>query len=196
MRGRLAFPASLILGLVVWSACRRQEPAVASAPPPDAEPPPPAAITAEADIGEKPFAFTAADLDAYERGLKKEIELVKAAQAKAASAKTPEERGAATQAGFETATAPEAARAIGADPLRYAETRRTVDRVLETLDFQGKIPGPKEMNLDLASPEMKESLSKDPFAELDPASAALLKERMDRIVPVWIEYTELTAVSG
>jgi hypothetical protein len=153
-------------------------------------------VTAEADIGERPFAFTAADLDAWERGMKKEIELYKAAQAKGAAAKTPEERAAAAQAGFETATAPEAARAIGADLQRYLGTRRTVDRVLETLDFQGKIPGPKEMNLELAPPEMKERLSADPYAELDPSSAALLKERLDRIAPIWIEYTELTAVGG
>ena len=190
---RPGIAAAAVMMAFSLSGCGREKPAASA---PDAEPPPPAAITAEADIGEKPFAFTAADLDAWERGMKKEIELFKAAQAKGAAAKTPEERGAASEAGFETATAPAAARAIGADPVRYAETRRTVDRVLETLDFQGKIPGPKEMNLEMASPEMKERLSKDPFAELDPASAALLKERMDRIVPVWIEYTELTAVSG
>jgi hypothetical protein len=193
MRHLLALAAPLILGLAVSAACRRAEP---SASAPAVEPPPPAAVTAEADIGERPFAFTAADLDAWERGMRKEIELFKAAQAKAAAAKTPGERAAAAQAGFETATAPEAARAIGADPGRYLKTRRTVDQVLETLDFQGKIPGPKELNLDLASPEMKERLSADPFAGLDPASAAALRERMDRIVPIWIEYTELTAVSG
>jgi hypothetical protein len=184
----------VMTGALFAAACRREKSAASS--PPAVEPPPPAAVTAEADIGERPFAFTAADLDAWERGMKKEIELFKAAQAKAAAAKTPEERAAAAQAGFETATAPEAARAVGADPERYLQTRRTVDRVLETLDFQGKIPGPKELNLDLASPEMKERLSEDPYAELDPSSAALLKERLDRIAPIWIEYTELTAVSG
>jgi hypothetical protein len=71
-----------------------------------------------------------------------------------------------------------------------------LDRVLETLDFQGKIPGPKEMNLELATPEMKQRLSSDPFAELAPASASALRARMDRLVPIWIRYTELTAVSG
>jgi hypothetical protein len=76
------------------------------------------------------------------------------------------------------------------------ETRRTVGRVLETLDFQGKIPGPRQLNLELASDEMKQRLSSDPFADLDPASAAALKERMDRVAPIWIEYTELTAVGG
>jgi hypothetical protein len=197
--GRRAFAVLLAAGLLTTAACRRREPEAArpeSAATESLPVPPPADVTAPADVGERPFAFTAADLDAWERGMKKEIELVKAAEARAAAAKTPEERGAAVQAGWETATAPEAARAIGADPERYAKTRRTVDRVLETLDFQGKIPGPMEMNLEAASPEMKERLSADPFAELDPASAAALRERMDRIVPIWIEYTELTAVSG
>jgi hypothetical protein len=190
------FRRAAVLGLLgvflLGGACRRRVTETAA---PDSVPPP-SEVTAVADVGERPFAFTAADLDAWERGMKKEIELFRAAQAKAASAKTPAERAAAAQAGWETATAPEAARAIGADPARYANTRRTVDRVLETLDFQGKIAGPKELNVDAASPEMQERLGADPFAELDPASAAALRERMDRIVPIWIEYTQLTAVSG
>ena len=98
---------------------------------------PPAAATATPGSTDAPFAFTDADLDAYERGLRKEIELVHAAKARADSAKTPAERGAATQAGFETATAPAAAKAIGASVDRYEATRRTVNRVFETLDFQG-----------------------------------------------------------
>jgi hypothetical protein len=180
--------------LAALLACRREAPSVelAAATPP-APPPAQAAPSAASDA---PFAFTASDLDAYERGMRKEIELVKAARARESAAKTPEERGAAIQAGWETATVPEAARAIGADPDRYAKTRRTVGRVLETLDFQGKIPGPMEMNMELATPEMKRRLESDPFAELDPSSAAALKARMDRLVPIWIEYTELTAVSG
>lgn len=35
-----------------------------------------------------------------------------------------------------------------------------------------------------------------PFAELAPASAAALRARLDRLVPIWIQYTELTAVNG
>ena len=190
MRGRGIRPLLLFLAV---AGCRQEVPRASA---PASEPPPPAPVTAEADVGEKPFAFTATDLDAWERGMKKEIELFKAAQAKAAAAKTPGERAAAAQAGFETATVPEAAKAIGVDLERYLQTRRTVDRVLETLDLQGKIPGPKEMNRELASDEMKQRLSADPFAELDPASAALLKERLNRIAPIWIEYTELTAVNG
>ncbi len=166
-----------LISLAVLFACRREVASSdrASAPPPTA-PTPEAAAAAPADA---PFAFTEADLDAYERGLKKEIELFQASQARGSAAATPEERAAAAQSGWETATAPEAARAIGADPDRYLKTRRTVDRVLETLDFQGKIPGPKELNVELASPEMKQRLSSDPFAGLAPL-------RPPRSEPDWI----------
>jgi hypothetical protein len=143
-----------------------------------------------------PFAFTDADLTAYERGLRAEIELVHAAKARGDSAKTPAERGAATQAAFETTTAPAAAKAIGASLDRYQATRRTVNRVFETLDFQGKISGPMELDTANATPEMKQRLSTDPFAELAPASAAALRARLDALAPLWIEYMNLVAVNG
>ena len=47
---------------------------------------------------DKAMAFTAADLDQLERGLRAEIDAVKAAQKKAASATTAQERGDAMQA--------------------------------------------------------------------------------------------------
>jgi hypothetical protein len=145
---------------------------------------------------EAPFAFTDADLDAYGRGLQKEIELVKAARARGDSAKTPEERGAASEAAFETTTAPAAAQAIGVAVDRYQATRRTVNRVFETLDFQGKIPGPMEIDTARASPEMKKRLTGDPLDELAPASAAALRARLDALSRVWIEYVKLVAVAG
>jgi hypothetical protein len=143
-----------------------------------------------------PFAFTDADLDAYEKGLRKEIELVQAAKVRGDSAKTPAERGAASQAAFETSTAPAAAQAVGAPIDRYQATRRTVNRVFETLDFQGKIAGPMELDTARASPEMKQRLATDPFAELAPASATALRARLDALSAVWIEYMNLVAVSG
>jgi len=145
---------------------------------------------------ETPFAFTDADLDAYEKGLRKEIELVKAAKARGDSAKTPEEHGAASQAGFETATAPAAAQAIGSPVDRYQATRRSVNRVFETLDFQGKIPGPMEIDTARASPDMKKRLAGDPLDELPAASAAALRARLDALSRVWIEYMTLVAVNG
>lgn len=143
-----------------------------------------------------PFAFTDADLDAYEKGLRKEIELVHAAKARGDSAKTPAERGAASQAAFETTTAPAAAQAVGASVDRYQATRRTVNRVFETLDFQGKIAGPMELDTANATPDMKQRLTSDPLAELAPASAAALRARLEALSKVWIEYANLVAVNG
>src|SRR5687767_892290 len=137
-----------------------------------------------------------ADLDAFERGFAKEIEVVKAAQLRAASAATPEERAKAAQAQWEDQTAPEGARAAGLAPDRYRAVRDTVTRVLETLDFQGKIEGPKSIDLERASPEMRERVARDPFTELSSGSAAALRARMDRLVPLWVEYVNLTAVAG
>ena len=154
------------------------------------------AASASVPAGDAPFAFTDADLDAYERGMRKEIELVLAAKARGDSAKTPAERGAASQAAFETTTAPEAAKAIGASLDRYEATRRTVNRVLQTLDFQGKIPGPTELDTANATPEMKQRLASDPFAELPAQSADLLRARLDALSKVWIEYMTLVAVAG
>lgn len=142
------------------------------------------------------FAFSEADLDAYERGFQKEIELVQSARERGIAAKTPEERARAAQAEWEDQTAPEAARSLGLSPERYRQTRDAVNRVLETLDFQGKIEGPKEINMELASPELKARLTEDPFAALPPASASALRTRLDRLVPLWVEYVNLTAVGG
>ena len=157
---------------------------------------PPAVGTGVRTTNETPFAFTEADLDAYEKGLRKEIELVKAARLRGDSAKTPAERGAASQAAFESSTAPAAAEAIGAPIDRYQAMRRTVNRVFETLDFQGKIPGPMEIDTARASPEMKQRLATDPFAMLAPASAAAFRARLDALATVWIEYLNLVAVNG
>jgi methionine synthase II (cobalamin-independent) len=128
--------------------------------------------------------------------MQKEIELVKAARVRGDSAKTPEERGAASEAAFETTTAPAAAQAIGVAVDRYQATRRTVNRVFETLDFQGKIPGPMEIDTARASPEMKKRLTGDPLDELAPASAAALRARLDALSRVWIEYVKLVAMAG
>ena len=142
------------------------------------------------------FEFNDADLDAYEKGLRKEIELVQAARVRGDSAKTPAERGAAAQAAFETSTAPAAAQALGVPVDRYQATRRTVNRVFEALDFQGRIAGPMEIDTARATPEMKQRLASDPFAELAPASATALRARLDALSAVWIEYMNLVALNG
>ena len=157
---------------------------------------PAASDAAPASGEEAAYAFTEADLDAWERGLAKEIELVRAAQARASAATTPQARGEATQAQWAEQTVPQAAQSLGAAGANYAATRRTVHRVLETLDFQGKIDGPMSLDTTRVAPEQRARLTMDPYAELAPASAAALKARLDRVVPRWIEYVNLTAVAG
>lgn len=184
-------PFPLVLGLALI-ACGGQEAGVVDSAGPSAT----VGVTAAGSDAEVAFAFTDADLDAYIRGMRKEIELVKAAKERGAAARTPEERGAAAQAEFDVNTIPAAADSIGVPVDRYQATRRTVNRVLQTLDFQGKIPGPMEMDTARASPEMKQRLAADPFTELPPASATSLKSRLDEVSAVWMEYVNLVAVSG
>jgi flagellar hook-length control protein FliK len=155
----------------------------------------PAAATTLAAV-QAPFAFTAADLEAYERGIAREAELVQAARARGRAARTPAERSAAAQAEWEAATVPGGAQAAGLPLARYRQVRATLHHVLSTLDFQGKIDGPQEMDVSAASPEMKRRLATDPIAGLAPASAAALRARMDRVVSAYVAYVTLVAVNG
>ena len=169
--------------------------------PPDAEAAAPIAVESSvaSESGgenEAPFAFTAADLDAYARGIAREAELVRAARERGRAAITPAERGAAAQGEWETATVAGGAQAAGLPVARYRQVRETVHQVLSTLDFQGKIDGPQELSSSAASPEMKRRLASDPFAALAPASAAALRARMDQVVPAYVAYMTLVAVNG
>ncbi len=151
---------------------------------------------AAAESGKQAVSLTGERLDAYERGLKREIEAVRAAQQRSSAATTSQERGEAIQAAFEHATIPSGAEAAGLPVDEYREIRETVNGVFRTLDFQGKIEGPLSMDLSRADAAAKERLARDPFDDLPPESAAALRERMNRLVPVWIEYVTLTAVAG
>lgn len=141
--------------------------------------------------------LTADSLNAFERGLKKEIEAVRAAQERSrGAAMSAEERGAAIQATFETATIPQGAAAAGLPVAQYRELRKTIHEILRTLDVQDKIEGPLSMDLSRADEATRQRLARDPLADLPPASAAALRAHMDRLVPIWIEYVRLTAVAG
>ena len=146
--------------------------------------------------GSKQVTFTEADLDQMERGLRSEIDAVKAAQKKATSATTAQERGQAIQAQWETATIPAGATASGLPEQRYRDIREKVDRVLTILDFQGKIDGPLSIDLERADADTKARVAGDAFAELPSEAAAALRAKMDRLVAVWIEYKKLVAVAG
>ena len=68
--------------------------------------------------------------------------------------------------------------------------------VLETLDLQGKIDGPMEIDLTLGGAEMRARLEGDAFAALPSSSAELLRARLDRLAPLWSQYVELGAMAG
>ena len=141
-------------------------------------------------------AFTEADLDQFARGFRAEIEAVKAAREKAASAATAPERGKAIQAQWETATIPVGATASGLTEPRYRGVRDAVDRVFTTLDFQGKIDGPLSIDLERVDADTKARVEGDAFVDLPPETANALRARMDQLLPLWIEYKKLVAVAG
>ena len=196
-RSLLRFVIAPAAAALMAAACaRKPESPPADAPSEGAAAAAPTSPVSEPSATQEPgFAFTDADLEAFERGFAREIELVRAAKAKADAATTPEERGLAAQAQFEHQTAPEAARSIGVDPVRYKATRDTVVRVLTTLDFQGKIDGPMELDKGRASPDMVARVEGDAYAGLPPASAAALQTRLPRLEPLWKEYLSLTIAS-
>lgn len=140
--------------------------------------------------------FDEADVDAVARGLTRETELVRAAQARASTAATPEERGAAMQAQWEEQTIPGGAEAAGMSLERYAAIREAITGTLQTLDFQGRIDGPMQLDTSRATPEMRQRLEVDAYADLPATSASALRARLDVLVPIWATYVELTAVGG
>jgi hypothetical protein len=121
---------------------------------------------------------------------------VKEGQERARRAATAVERGNSIQSTFEENTMSKAVEASGLPLERYRLVRQTLSRLLTTLDFQGKIDGPQSVDTAHADAEMKARLASDPYVSLDPASAELLKGRLDKIVPLWIEYVNLTVVGG
>ena len=143
-----------------------------------------------------PISLSAADFDGFEKGIARETELVQEAAARSENAITPQERGAAIQAGFEVNTIVAAAPVTGLSVDRYRLVRETLSRLLTTLDFQGQIAGPQSVDTSRADEATRARLASDPYLALDSASAAELKNRMSRIVPLWISYVNLTALHG
>ena len=158
-----------------------------------AEAPPTSSSSASAETA---GPVTEAELDAYVKGIRREIEAVRAAQKRSREAKTPQERGEASQASFEINTIPLGAEAAGLNASRYEEVREIVHKLLQTLDFQGKIDGPLSIDLSRASEGMKQQLARDAYADLPETSAVALKNKLGTLVPAWADYMALTAVAG
>lgn len=140
--------------------------------------------------------FSAADLDAYAKGMSREVAAVRAAEKEEASAADAAARSRAAQMKWDTATIPLGAEAAGLPLERYRAVREAVNEVFKTLDFQGKIDGPMQIDLSRVDEATKARVARDPFTDLTPAAATALRGAMDRLVPIWIEYVRLTAVAG
>ena len=177
-----------VISLACLAACSTKEVSDSSSPP--------AQQATSASATETPVTLTAADIDGFEKGLKREIELVKDGHDRASKAITAVERGNAIQSTFEENTMKEAVPASGLSFERYHLIRGVLGKLLTTLDFQGKIDGPQSVDTALADSAMKARLSSDPYVVLDPAGANLLKSRLSEIVPIWVEYVKQTVVSG
>src|SRR5690242_1061319 len=143
-----------------------------------------------------PVSLTAADVDGFVKGIKKEAQLVREGQERARRATTPVERGNAIQSTFEENTMRNAIEASGLPLERYRLVRQTLSRILTTLDFQGKIDGPQSVDTAHADADMKARLASDPYSALDSGSAEIVKSKMSEIAPAWIDYVTLTAVNG
>lgn len=177
-----------VLSLALFAACSPKSESSSSVP---ASESPAAAGEASTTL-----TLTQADIDGFEKGLKREIEIVKDGQERAKVAKTPVERGNAIQSTFEENTMKGAVDVSGLSFERYHLVRSVLAKIFTTLDFQGKIDGPQSVDTTLADSAMKARLASDPYSALDPAGAELLKSRLNEIAPVWIEYINLTVAGG
>jgi hypothetical protein len=189
---RRLIPSALLLA----AACGKEASDTGGQPADAAGAPAAASSSSDASTQSAPAELTSANLDAYARGITKEIALVQAAQERARTATTPQARGEAMQAQWEDQTISGGAEAAGLSPDSYRQVRRTVHHVLQTLDFQGKIDGPMQMDTARATPEMKKQLASDPMSALSASSRAALEAQMNTLVPLWIQYVNLTAVAG
>jgi hypothetical protein len=187
-------PSALVALLIVATACGGGDPELVTsdtAAKVAADP-----VNTTQNSAQSLLTLSAADLDGFEKGIARETQLVREAADRASQATTPEARGEAIQAGFETNTIPAAVPATGLSRERYQIVRSTLSTILTTLDFQEKIDGPQSIDPAKADAAMKARLAADPYSALDAASADAFKARLGRIVPVWVEYVRLTAVGG
>lgn len=129
-----------------------------------------------------------ANLEALERGLQKEIEIIRR------PGRAGSHYGVSLQA--RDPEAQEVAEAAGMSVLEYRELHDAVERVLTTLNLQGKIGPPRSVDLEKASDEFRARYESDPYAELPSGSADALRRWEERLAKVWGEIVSQTAVAG
>lgn len=117
------------------------------------------------------------DLDAYAKGMRKEIELRQAARDKAAKAKADNDQVAEISALAELTSVDitkAGAEAAGVDRVSYEAIKNAVDHVLGVLDMNAAMAG-------MGDAAQTAKLRPDPWQGLDPAFAAALKARRDEL---------------
>ena len=148
--------------------------AAAEAPPP---PQAPAAPTAPEPVANPARPLQASDLDAYAKGMQKEIEMRQAASDKAAKAKAANDQTAEITALAELTSVEvteAGAQAAGVDRARYNFIKDTVDHVLGTSDMNA-------MMAKMGDAAQAQKMQSDPYAGLEPDLAAALKSRQDEL---------------
>lgn len=148
-----------------------------AAPQPSAEAPAAAAAPAPSAEANAARPLQVADLDAYAKGMQKEIEVRQAASDKAAKAKAAKDdetelSALADLTSVEVTAA--GAQAAGVDRARYDVIVNTVDRVLGTVEMNA-------MMAKMGDAAQAQKLQSDPYAGLDPELAAALKTRADEL---------------
>lgn len=129
-----------------------------------------------------------ANLEALERGLRKEIEIIR----------RPGRGGSHYRVSLQAIDeeAQEVAEAAGMSVVEYRDLHDAVEGVLTPLNFQGKIGPPRSIDLDQVSDEFRAKIEGDPYAALSPGSAAALRSWEERIAKVWSEIMGQTALHG
>lgn len=165
---------------------------------PDTTAPAPGASTAPADA-----PLSVADLDAYVRGMQKEIELLEATVAKVEDARQRKDDAAQTSAVLEASMADRdtpAAAAAGLPVERWKHVKSRITTIVGGVAMRAQLGG---MGGDTAgmSPEEKAEHERnlaalqaqvpDPYKDLDPAVVDALKARHDELAALHAEATGL-----
>lgn len=127
-------------------------------------------------------------LEAWARGLRKEAEIVR-------------RPGRGTHYGVMVSEhgdeGPEVLEAAGIPAADYNAVAGTVGPVFHILNSQGKL-GRQFVSMDLErlDEEQRRRYTGDPFEDLSPRSAEVLRRHMDRLGPLWHEAVAITAQHG
>jgi hypothetical protein len=202
-----------LLALLLAAACggRDVDPAPGDAVAADtaAAPVAPATETASTAQTSADTVLTPEDLDRYQRGVRRETELLRDAQQRKEEARTGSDSLEILASAQEWQLRPEAAKAAGVDEARWQRIQGQVDAILSRREMGSAMMA--QMNgVDTASlpPEQRAQVREntkqaraafggDPFAKLTPETAEAFRARADELGRLRAEYLQaLAKVSG